>query len=196
MPVTQKESCRPTTPTTTTPPLTLGSPTAETSSNYTASVSTAFVNGQVNPNGVATTYWFEYGATSSLGSKTTSQNIGSGFSPISSPAYITGLQSSSIYYYRLSASNNLGATNGITYKFQTNSTPAPKAAAPTARTTNASSVTRVSANLNGQVSPNGFQTNYWFEYGKTNSLGNITSITTVVSLTSATNISLVIGSLY
>ena len=187
-PTTPTTSTTPTTPVTPTPTPTLSIPTVETRSNYSATISSAFVDGQVTPNGILTTYWFEYGATTSLGNKTVGQNIGSGFSPISSPQYISGLQSNSIYYYRLSASNSLGTMNGVIYKLQTNSNPAPKAAAPSAHTTNASSITRVSANLNGQVSPNGFQTNYWFEYGKTNNLGNITSITSTVSINSASNI--------
>ena len=185
----------PTTPINTTPSLTLGAPTVETSANFSATTSTAFVNGTVTPNGVFTTYWFEYGSTSSLGNKTTGQQIGSGFYAFSSPQDITGLQPSSIYYYRLSASNNFGTVNGATYTLQTNSNPTPKAAAPGAHTNNANSITNISANLNGQVNPNGWQTNYWFEYGKTNNLGSVTSITQTSSLTGVQNISVPLSSL-
>jgi len=181
-------STTPTTPVTSVPPLTLSTPTVETSSTALTSISTALVTGQVNPNGLSTTYWFEYGATTSLGSKTAIQQIGSGFSAISSPLYINGLQASSIYYFRLSASNNLGTVNGVTYSFQTNNNPPVKVSLPTVHTNNASVIMRTSATLNGQVNPNGWQTNYWFEYGKDNNLGNTTSITSVPANTSLSNV--------
>jgi phosphodiesterase/alkaline phosphatase D-like protein len=181
-------STTPNTPATPTPPLTLSTPTVQTDSNVSPSISTALVNGQVTPGGVPTTYWFEYGETASLGNKTTVQQIGSGFSPLSSPGYISGLRASTTYYYRLSANNNLGTVNGATYTFGTNNNPAPKAATPTVRTNSATSVARASASINGQVNANGWQTNYWFEYGKDNHFGNTTSITSVASLSSLLNV--------
>jgi hypothetical protein len=178
---------------TTVPPLTLSSPTLETNSNFSVSSGGASVTGMVTPNGLPTTYWFEYGTTSVLGSRTVSQSIGSGFSPISSPLFITGLNANTTYYYRLVASNNLGATSGTIYSFKTNSNPTPKPATPTSRTNSATNIAQTSVSLNGQVNPNGFQTNYWFEYGKDNKLGSTTSITSVndnnISLTSLVNVS-------
>jgi hypothetical protein len=50
-----------TTPPVTVPPLTLGTPVVETSSQVGVSNSTALVTGQVKPNGVPTTYCFDYG---------------------------------------------------------------------------------------------------------------------------------------
>jgi len=175
------------------PSLTLGTPSAETSSNASTSNSTALVNGQVTPNGVLTTYWFDYGETQSLGSKTKAEQIGSGFSSISSPQYITGLKSNTTYYFRLSANNNFGTISGNTYSFQTNNTPPLKAAVPTVHTSNASSIMRTTANLNGQVNPNGWQTSYWFEYGKDSNFGNVTSITLVTTSGSLSSSSTVVS---
>src|SRR4051812_3487898 len=39
----------------------------------------AIVNGTVTPNGSPTTYWYEYGKTSTLGSSLPPQTIGSGY---------------------------------------------------------------------------------------------------------------------
>ena len=108
--------------------------------------------------------------------RTTTQQIGGGFSSISSPAYITGLKANSVYVYKLSAKNNLGTTGGRIFSFKTDSTPAPKVSLPTASTNSATNISRVGATLNGQVNPNGFLTNYWFEYGKSTSFGDITLI--------------------
>lgn len=168
-----------TSPTDTVPPLTLGTPTVTTNSNFTASSSIVLVNGQVTPNGLSTTYWFEYGKTNALGGRTASQEIGSGFYPISAPSYITGLLANTTYYFRLMANNNLGTVYGDTYTFTTNANPPPKVALPTVRTNNASNLSNSTTNINGQVTPNGWQTNYWFEYGVDNKLGNITSIKSI-----------------
>jgi hypothetical protein len=103
---------------------------------------------------------------SSLSSKTVSQQIGSGFISLSSPAFITGLKANTLYYFRLSANNNFGTTSGATYSFKTNNNPPVQGVAPTVRTNSAGNISRTGANLNGIVNPNGFQTKYWFEYGK------------------------------
>ncbi len=168
-----------TTPQPSTPALTLSTPSVETNSNYSASSSTALVNGKVTPNGLSTSYWYEYGTTSSLGSKTSAQRIGSGWNAISAPAYISGLKSNTTYYYRLSASNSMGTTSGATNSLKTNTSPAPKAANPTALTGDASAITRTSATIGGQVNPNGWETNYWFEYGKDSNMNSVSSVKTI-----------------
>ncbi len=186
-PATTTDTTTPTTSNTTTPsntnsntpPLTLSTPTVETSSSYSASVSTAAVNGRVTPNGVPTVYWYEYGTTNALGSRTAQQSIGSGFSAINAPGYITGLRANTVYYYRLMASNSLGAAYGATDSLKTNNAPAPTPAVPTVRTESATNVSRTDATINGQVNPRGFTANYWFEYGKTTGFGNITSIQSI-----------------
>lgn len=165
-----------TTTTTTTTAPTPNAPTVQTSESVSASSSTAIVSGQVKPNGASTTYWFEYGETTALGSRTVSQAIGSGYSQISTPAYITGLKANTLYHFRLSASNRLATTNGVTFNFRTNDTPPPRGIAPTTRTNSATDISRTTANLNGQVNPNGYATTYWFEYGTENTFGSITAL--------------------
>ena len=67
-------------------------PTAVTDqNNVVVSNSTSLVTGKVTPNGAPTSYWYEYGKTSSLGNKTENQTIGSGFVVIQAPSYIINL---------------------------------------------------------------------------------------------------------
>lgn len=176
-PTTKTESPAPKTSVTPSVVKVPGVPNVETGTSSFVSSSTAVVNGQVRPNGASTSYWFEYGETTSLGNRTVSSDIGSGYSNISTPAYITGLRATTVYYFRLSARNSFGTVNGSVYTFQTNNTPPVPGVAPTVRTNSATSLSRETADLNGHVNPNGWETNYWFEYGKTTGLGNVTSIT-------------------
>ena len=57
-----------------------GVPIVSTKGTSYVSQSGAVLNGQVNPNGVQTSYWYEYGPTESLGSTSGSQLIGGGYS--------------------------------------------------------------------------------------------------------------------
>jgi len=155
--------------------LVANAPVVQTGTEAGTSSSTATVTGSVKPNGAATTYWFEYGATTSLGSKTSSQSVGSGFSSIPTTGFITGLRANSLYYYRLSAQNKLGKVDGQTLSLQTNNNTPPKVAAPTARTNAATSIEKNTAIINGQINPNGYPTSYWFEYGKDDNFGYVTS---------------------
>ena len=174
-----------TTPTaTSTPPIATppparqpNAPLVETNNDATVSNSTVVVTGRVNPNGAQTSYWFEYGQTTSLGTRTAAQTLGSGYVNIPTPGYITGLTPSTLYYFRLSARNNFGTVNGTMYSFTTSATvpPPPQGNAPTTQTQTANDVSRTTANLNGRVNPNGAQTSYWFEYGTSQDLGNTTA---------------------
>ena len=143
-------------------------PTTITSTTVSPSDTTAVVKGTVAPNGSFTSYWYEYGATPDLGSKTTNQTVGSGFIAIQAPAYITGLVKNTTYYFKLVAENQYGKVSGSQYSFRTTEgTTAPTGSVPTVKTISASDISRTTANLNGEVTPNKSGTQYWFEYGKT-----------------------------
>jgi len=155
-------------------------PIAVSSSSVSPTDTTAIVNGTVNPKGAFTSYWYEYGRTADLGSKTSNQTIGSGFVTISAPGYITGLTKNTTYYFKLFAENQNGRVSGTEYTFTTTQgTPAPVGSAPTTKTLSANGVTKTTANLNGEVTPNQNSTQYWFEYGKTPDLGNTSAFSSV-----------------
>ena len=160
---------------------TAGTPSVVTDTNAESTNSTVVVTGRVTPNGAPTTYWYEYGVSSTLGSKTSSQTIGSGFSAIPSPGYITGLSANTLYYFRLDAQNSFGTVNGATYSFSTNNNVPVQGNPPTTSTNAATTLTSTSANLNGHVDPRSSQTTYWFEYGSSSSFGQITALTSAGS---------------
>ena len=71
----------------------------------------ATLNGKVNPNGVASTYVFQYGPTTAYGSTTPVQNAGAGTTAVAVSAPITGLKPHTIYHFRLVATNANGTVN-------------------------------------------------------------------------------------
>jgi len=170
-------------------------PTVKTDPTFAPYISTVVVKGTVNPNGALTTYWFEYGTTSGLGTKTTTYLIGSGYTTLYTPAYVTGLLSNTNYYFRLSAQNSLGTVNGTTYSFKTSTTPPPSGTVPTANTVAATDITRNAANLQGKINPNGDTTTYWFEYGTTSGLGAVSAYKTTDNTNLSLNVSALIPSL-
>ncbi|MFH0889109.1 MAG: hypothetical protein V1871_07885 [Planctomycetota bacterium] len=76
----------------------------------------ARLNGTVNPNGLATTAYFEWGLSTSYGNNTDLQLLGSGTSDVIINAAITGFSENRTYFFRLRATNSAGET--IT-KYQT-----------------------------------------------------------------------------
>lgn len=85
---------------------------------------TATLNGSVNPNGVATSYHFDYGTSTSYGTSTPTQSAGSGTSSQPVSAARSGLVAGTTYHFRLVASSATGSTSGGDRTFTT-ATPAP-----------------------------------------------------------------------
>ena len=81
--------------------------------------SSAVVTGRVDPNGAATSFQFEYGTSSRLGSRTATQDAGSGAAARSVTASLTGLAANDRIYYRLVATNPAGTRRGRIRSFVT-----------------------------------------------------------------------------
>ena len=79
----------------------------------------AKLNGTVNPKGISTHYYFEYGKTTGYGSSTSSSVAGSGLSPVGEGATVTGLEPGTVYHYRLVATNEGGTVYGSDQSFTT-----------------------------------------------------------------------------
>lgn len=80
----------------------------------------AELTGTVNPGGLVTPYFFQYGLTASYGSNTVPVELGSNiFStlPVSTPVY--GLKPGTLYHYRSIARNSLGTNAGADLTFTT-----------------------------------------------------------------------------
>lgn len=183
------------TDTTTTTTTTSTIPTVTTNTLVVASNSTAVVTGNVNPNGAQTSYWYDYGRTNTLGSRISTQTVGSGYLSIATPAVISGLLANTVYYYRISAQNINGTTVGQVYSFTTNNNPPVQGIGPKTRTDAASAITNTSVKLNGQITPNSFETSYWFEWGETNELGNTTALQSAGSGTATKSVSATLSTL-
>ncbi|MFZ4548483.1 MAG: BACON domain-containing protein, partial [Bacteroidales bacterium] len=87
-------------------------PTVTTLAATAITSTTATLNGNVNPNGLSTTYYFQYGTTISYGTNTTSVSAGSGSGSLAVSASITGLIPGTTYHFRLVATNSDGTSNG------------------------------------------------------------------------------------
>jgi len=160
-------------------------PTATTGSATSVSSTSATLNGTVNPNGASTTYYFQYGTSTSYGSSTTSTSAASGTSDLSVDASISGLSSNTTYHFRLVSTNSAGTNYGSDGTFSTSDSPI---TIPTVTTSSATSVSTSSATLNGTVNPNGASTRYYFQYGTTIYYGSFTSSTNAGSGSSSVSV--------
>jgi Fibronectin type III domain len=147
---------------------TTSGPVAVTGSASGVTATAATLAGTVDPNGRATTWYFEYGTSTGYGSKTASKSAGSGTSSAGVSATVSGLATGRVYHYRLVATSDAGTSRGADRTFTT-------AGAPAAVTGSVSAITTKSAKLAGTVNANGQTTSWYFEYGPTTSYGSKTS---------------------
>lgn len=98
-------------------------PAATTTGANAVGSSGATLVGSVDPNGEATTYYFEYGTTRRYGSRTSDASAGRGANPRRVTAAVDGLQPNTVYHFRLVASNPSGVDNGADRTFRTDRQP-------------------------------------------------------------------------
>jgi sugar lactone lactonase YvrE len=105
---------------------TLGAPrveglSAEVNPAAKAGQTSATLKAQVDPDGPATTYTFEYGETESYGTSVPSPPaaVGSGEAFVAVTAELTGLKVGTTYHYRVSASNEFGTVPSPDQTFST-----------------------------------------------------------------------------
>jgi uncharacterized delta-60 repeat protein len=79
----------------------------------------AHVTGTVNANGTASTWWLEYGPTTTYGSKTTPVALGATTNDVDVGVTLTGLRSGTLYHVRFVISNAIGTTPGDDLTFTT-----------------------------------------------------------------------------
>jgi FlaG/FlaF family flagellin (archaellin) len=149
----------------------------------------------VNPNGLASVAWFEYGLNTSYGTVVGATNLGAGVNNITFSNVIANLLPGRAYQFRVVATNGLGTNFGGNQSFTT------PPAAPVVNTLGSDSVGATSARLVGSVNPNGAATRFFFQYGLTTNYGSVTTATNLaagnlsLSLTGAVA-SLLPGNLY
>jgi len=129
----------------------------------------ARLKGSLNPHGLATTFHFQYGTTTSYGLTTAPQTqTGDTSRPVS--AIINSLAAHTTYHFRIVASNAAGTAFGSDRTFTTLAIIGP----PVVMTNPAINVTASSATLNGWLDPHGLTTSVYFQYGRTTNYGNRT----------------------
>ena len=132
---------------------------SQTATNITTT--SAELNGEVNPNGDTTDAWFHLGGP--LAAPLGFQSIGNGNLPVQlTPYSLTGLTPGTTYYFRVEASNSSGISRGHWVTFTTLGI-VPAGLPPTIVSATATNITTTSADLNGEVNPNGDSTQAWFE---------------------------------
>jgi hypothetical protein len=143
-------------------------PTVTATAVTNITLTTATLNGTVNPNGVSTNCYFVYEPTSGLPSVTTPPTlVGSGTSPVAVSADAYGLLPNANYWVWLYATNADGVTvqsDNVTFTASAVSPTSP-AIAPSVTADAATEVASTTATLHGTVNPNAVPTTYTFYYG-------------------------------
>jgi hypothetical protein len=123
------------------------SPTVITQAATSVTATSATLNGTVNPNSLATNWYFQWGTTTSYGNVTPVTSAGSGINSVAVNASISGLTGGIPIHFRLVGVNSDGTTNGADMTF------IPGAASVT--TTAASSIGSYTAVSGGNVTADG-----------------------------------------
>ena len=103
-----------------TPPvIVIPPPAASTTSVDSITTSSARINGTVNANGTASTWWVEYGTTTAYGSMTPAQPLAASTDDVDVQASLTALAAGTAYHARVVISNTAGTDPGDDVAFTT-----------------------------------------------------------------------------
>jgi hypothetical protein len=94
-------------------------PTVTTGGAAQVTITAATLTGTINPRGLSTSYYFQYGTTTAYGTRTASTGAGKGTSATAAAAQVGGLGPNTRYHYRLIAHNSDGTTAGKDRAFTT-----------------------------------------------------------------------------
>jgi hypothetical protein len=172
------------------PALAASSPTVTTGGANDVTDTSAVLQATIGPNGSTTTYYFQYGPTSALGTMSGSASAGGGTATVTVQATVSGLIPGTTYYYRVYAGNSLGAATGATKAFKTGGTPPPSAT-----TGGVANLSTSTATLTGLVYPQGQPTTYYFRYGLTTAYGLQTGPDSVAAGTAPVTVSITVPGL-
>ena len=144
-------------------------PTAYTGPVKSILPTSVVVTGTVNPNGAETSWYFQYGLSSSASftSRTLTKSAGSGSDDVKVKHSLTGLAPATSYSYRIVAMNSAGTTVGGVGIFNTS-------APPVVLTGAAGYISSTSSTLNGVINPEALATSWYFQYGITTVYGSKT----------------------
>jgi hypothetical protein len=152
-------------------------PTATTGGNSNVTSTSATLAGSINPNGLDTHYYIEWGKEASKPYENFAptpypgEDLGSGTQTLNRNVTASGLSPNTVYYYRTVASSPTGTSEGGTGSFKTLPIP-PSATTEEYTELQEAEVQEAQVTLNGSVNPNGSDTHYYFQYGPTASYGS------------------------
>lgn len=129
-------------------------------------LTSATLNGTVNPNSLSTIVSFEYGLTTSYGNTSAaiqSPLIGELNNNVTTA--LTGLNPGKVYHFRIKAENSLGISYSDDMSFTT------LGGIPQVISLKANDIMMYSATINGSINPNYFSSAIMFEWGTTTSYG-------------------------
>jgi hypothetical protein len=112
-------------------------------------ISTVTLNGTVDPNSAATTYFFQYGPTSLYGAQTAAGSAGKGANGVKVSVDVANLAPFTTYHYRLVAQNSKGLVKGKDRTFKTKRAPLGLVLAANPATVRAGGATTLIGTLNG-----------------------------------------------
>ncbi|HEX4518909.1 MAG TPA: fibronectin type III domain-containing protein [Gaiellaceae bacterium] len=164
-----------------------GGPGVTTKAATSITSSSARLNGTVNPNGLSTTYYFDYGTSTNYGSRTAVATAGAGTANKSVSATITGLGPGA-YHFRLVATSSAGTSTGSDLTFGS-------AGPPAVQTGSAQGASTTGVTLTGSVNPGGNTTTWYFEYGTSTSYSSKTPAKSAGSGSAPTGVSAAIAKL-
>jgi hypothetical protein len=164
-------------------------PTATTLAADPLSSTSAQLRGQVNPRGLPTTAWFEWGTSLAYGNVTPPQSVGSGDYAVGLSNVIAGLIVGTEYHFRAHASNAVGLKAGADQTFNLSNY------RPVVTTLAVDQLSTNSARLRGQVDPRGWPTTAWFEWGTDTNYGNLIGMQEVGQGSSVSNLNVVLDGL-
>ncbi len=145
-------------------------PAASTGAVSAIGQASANVTGTVNPDGLETYYYYQYGPTTEYGQSTMPEgpgiDVGAGTSQVAAPGILVPLVPGVTYHYRLVAWNETAVSYGQDKTFTTET-----GVPPLASTGPASGITVDEATITGTVDPQGKETSYRFEYGENTTYG-------------------------
>jgi hypothetical protein len=103
--------------------LAAGKPVVRTGGVSNVGQSDALLNGSVNPNGGATTYFFQFGTNSLYGAQTPDASAGARSKAVKVTSGLTGLAPATTYHYRLVARKGNAIVKGADRTFKTKRQP-------------------------------------------------------------------------
>jgi hypothetical protein len=135
------------------------SPAVSTGRAISISSTRESLGGAVNPNGLATQYWFVWGPTTAYGGTTAHVNAGAGTRTVQVRLTATGLLPGTVYHWKMFAQNSAGTVGSADHTFKTSGH-----ALPGVITTAVTNVSAFGATFNATVVPNGQTTTWTFQY--------------------------------